>query len=124
MKFHSTFSKWLDQAIPAALPKEVRAFSFNLINVYGKEYAIEVIGAERFDANDPDWRCDEIWEPSPRMIDIPSGALGVDWEDVLEAASKLVLGYLEVGAKKDTLKSSHAIGIGFVDGDPYLLWNK
>ena len=124
MSFSTTFSDWLDRALPATQPPTVKAFSFNLTNVYGKEYAVEVVGASRFDESNPDWACDEVWSPTPRQIDIPSGALGTEWEDVLPAASKLVLEYLASGARKDVLKSSEAVGIGFVDGDLHILWRK
>lgn len=124
MLFAEIFSDWLDRALPASLPSGVRAFSFNLTNVYEKEYAIEVIGASSFDAANPDWACDETWQPVPRQIEIPSGALGMEWEDVQDSASKLVLEYLATGAKRNVLQSSEAVGIGFVDGDLHLLWRK
>jgi hypothetical protein len=124
MSFAGTFFKWLDVALPSSLPRGVQAFSFNLTNVYGNEYEIEVIGASRFDESSPDWACDEVWEPMPRQIEVPSGALGTKWEDVLQSASKLVLDYLASGAKKDILEAGRAVAIGFVDGQLHILWRK
>ena len=122
MSFDTTFTKWLDQSIPANLPSDVRGFAFNLTEVVSGEFEVELIGAERFDADDEDWACEEIWEPTQRSIEIPSGAVGDGWEEVLERMAGMVMDYLSSGSRSATLKSADGVGIGFVDGNLKILW--
>lgn len=123
-EFH--FKRWLEESLEPQIPETVKAFSFNLDeSAYedGYEFGIELIGAERFDPNDENWACDEIWEPSQRKIFIPVSYSGQTWEECLTRMKKLVVKFLESGspaAKK--LKSSEGVGIGFVDGDLELVW--
>lgn len=123
-KFSGFFCRWVDTSLSASLPNAVKGICFNLTNVYDNEYAVEMIGASRFDSNDPDWGCDEAWEAMPRQIDIPSGQFGKGWEECLEGISKLILEYLASGAKSQVLKSVQGIGVRFVDGDLHVLWQK
>lgn len=121
-EFDEFFCRWVDASLSVSLPNSVKGICFNLTNVYDNEYAVEMIGASRFDSNDPDWGCDEAWEASPRQIDVPSGQFGTGWEECLEGMSKLILEYLASGAKSEILKSVQGIGVGFVDGDLRVLW--
>lgn len=57
MRFQTTLFEWLDRSLPETVPTNVKAFSFNLTNVYDQEYEIEIIGAEMFDEEDEDWAC-------------------------------------------------------------------
>ena len=122
MSFDSTFTKWLDQSVPADLPSGVRGFSFNLTEAMPGELEIELIGAERFDTDDEDWACEEIWEPTQRSIEISNVAVGNSWEEVLERMAEMVMDYLSSGARSATLKSADGVGIGFVDGNLKILW--
>lgn len=122
MSFDSTFTKWLDESVPSDIPAGVRGFSFNLTEVMPGEFEVELIGAERFDRDDEDWACEEIWEPAGRSIEIPSGEAGNGWEDVLERMAGMAMDYLSKGARSGTLKSADGIGIGFVDGNLKILW--
>ncbi len=122
MSFESAFTNWLDRSVPADLPSAVRGFSFNLTEVVSGEFEIELIGAERFDADDEDWACEEIWEPTQRSIEISGGAVGDGWEEVLERMAGMVMDYLSSGARSEILKSADGVGIGFVDGNLKILW--
>ena len=51
--------------------------------------------SEAFDEEDPDWPCEEVWEPEPRGIDIPVAYSGDTWEACLATLKALVLKQLE-----------------------------
>ena len=85
-------------------------------------FGIELIGAERFDLEDEDWACDEVWSPSQRQLSIPIEYSGDNWEECLERMKILTTSYLDsqsVDAEK--LKSRKGVGIGFVDGNLEIL---
>ena len=122
MSFKTTFASWLDESLPNEIPHGVVAFSFNLTEITHGEFEVEIIGAESFDAEDEDWACDEVWEPSQRSIEIPEGEIGNQWEEVLDSMTSIVMDYLDNGSKSGMLKSGKGIGIGFVSGDLNILW--
>jgi len=67
--FEKNFEEWLEESLEQDIPDKVKAFSFNLYESSlreGYEFGIELIGAYRFDLNDEDWACDEVWEPPQR----------------------------------------------------------
>lgn len=126
MTFESIFTSWLAVATKPPISDEVKAFAFNLYEPAGKpnvKFGIELIGAGHFNEDDPDWPCDEIWEPQPRGIDIPVSYSGTDWESCLDKMKTLVATLL---SKNDAvalkLKVVEGIGIGFVDGDLEIVW--
>jgi shikimate kinase len=126
--FESSFISWLTDSLTDGLPAEVAAVVFNLYEPAGDPavlFGIEMIGAERFDASSTDWACDEIWEPSERGVFIPVKYSGTEWEGCLAKMGVLLERVLsEKGVISETLKSTRAVGIGFVDGDLRLLWSR
>ncbi|HXY35445.1 MAG TPA: hypothetical protein VEI07_14535, partial [Planctomycetaceae bacterium] len=81
------------------------------------------IGAGRFDENDPDWACDEVWEPRVRGIPIPKKYSGQSWEPCLQKIKALLLHKLNTTSRSvDKLKSSKGVAVGFVDGDLEVIW--
>jgi len=125
-EFEEIFKNWLEESLKSDIPENVEAFSFNLDEsapLDGYEFGIELIGAERFDADDEDWACDEIWEPTKRRIFIPVSYSGESWEECLHTMKELAIKFLQTdspAAKK--LKSKKGVGIGFVDGNLELIW--
>ena len=111
---YNEFATWLDAALEADLPEDIAAFNFNLYEDDEYLWSIELIGASRFDAEDPDWACDEIFT---NREDPLSWSAETDWENVLETMTQYVEKYLIEGKYADLLKDSEAVGIGFVDGD-------
>ena len=74
LNFGQKLKNWLNQGLRSELPNEIKAFSFNLFEpaqVDGVKFGVELIGAGKFDENDPDWACDEIWEPEQQIFYIP-----------------------------------------------------
>ena len=128
-KFETRFHKWLDKSLSKNVPASVKGFAFNLfqypwINKTGPKYGVELIGADRFDENDSDWACNEVFEGSPRSHKIPIEFSGEDWEQCLRKVSRLISNYINSSANGvEALTSVQGIGVGFVGGDLQLLKN-
>ena len=124
MEFRESFRAWLADGLSHAIPDSVKAFAFNLYEpamVDGVKFGIELIGAGEFDENDPDWACDEVWEPSTRGINIPVSYSGDRWEQCLRKLRALLVRELDEPSAQ-RLKASQGVGIGFVDGDLEVVW--
>jgi hypothetical protein len=79
MSFEDQFSRWIDDSLAADTPSSVKAFSFNLCEpagIAGVKFGVELIGAGTFDEDDPDWACNDVWEPQVRGIPIPKNYSG------------------------------------------------
>lgn len=126
MSFEQDFHDWLQLALQSDLPDGLEAFSFNLFepaSVDGVIFGVELIGAGEFDENDPDWACDEVWEPEQRQLYIPVEYSSADWEECLAKMKKLVEAVLQSAeGPVSRLKAAKEIGMGFVDGDIEILW--
>ncbi|MFI4853005.1 MAG: hypothetical protein ACIAZJ_28155 [Gimesia chilikensis] len=128
MDFNEDFNNWLTTALAEDIPDDVAAFHFNLYESAGDEeirFGIDLVGAGCFDPEDDDWACDEVWTPEQRMLYIPLEASGTEWEACLSRIKSLIQNYLnrEQGPA-EKLKSGTAVGIGFVDGDIELAWQR
>ena len=118
--FESKFFKWLNKSVCNA-PQTVVAFSFNLYD-NDSDFSIELVGTDRFDADDADWACEEIYSPRKRMIDIPSSFAGTEWEACLDKIRQLIIRFINSDEPGATiLNQSQGIGVGFVDGDLLLI---
>lgn len=128
MDFESDFESWLNESLAQEIPSSVKAFSFNLYEpafIDGVKFGIELIGSEAFDENDPDWACEEVWEPKTRGIYTPISYSGDTWEVCLEKLKALVIKQLGTDSPSiQLLKSKQGVGIGFVDGDLEIIWKR
>lgn len=126
MDFEDVFVSWLNAGLNSPIQDEVNAFAFNLYELAGDphvKFGVELIGAGYFDEDDPDWPCDEVWEPETRRIGIPLAYSGDKWDACLTKMRALVENILkEDGEIAGTLKSGQGVGIGFVDGDLVTAW--
>ncbi len=126
MDFEQSFTSWLNKSLAQNVPDSVKAFCFNLYEsafVDEAKFGVELIGAGKFDRDDPDWPCYEVWEPETRGINIPISYSGDEWELCLQRIKTLVLKQLETETSTiRKLKSTRAVGIGFVDGDLEIIW--
>ena len=61
---------------------EVAAYNFNLYE-HHRSFAIQLIGAIRFDSDDPGWACDEAFSSGEDLFEIPHEIVGRDWQDGL-----------------------------------------
>jgi len=136
-ELYESFSAWLDKHLSRDLPDEIVAINFNLydgllVDAAGKpmegseSYDIELVGCVRFDENDNDWACNEVFNTNeglfrickksvPHSNDIPF------WEQELPFFSALATRYLNEGKYADKLKSFTAVAIGHVNGDLVVL---
>lgn len=118
---YESIEKWLGEVLLQPVPQEVEAFAFNLYDDGDGEWSMELIGASRFDALDPDWACDELCDFGTR--DEPLGwHEDAGWEDILEEARAALGEYLDSGRYAQLLKSRAAVAVGFVDGELELLY--
>lgn len=115
------FSKWLDGILEQALPSQVAAINFNLYEDGAADWSVELVGTCRFDAEEEDWACDEVFNTREYPLAWKQKA---SWEEVLENAADVIKAYLEHGAYAEQLKSFQGIGVGFVDGDIEILYQK
>ena len=97
----------------------VVAFSFNL----AEPWCIEIVGSDRYSADDPDWACEESFRPDVEQLALPETEVGETWEVVLEAAKRLVTAYLDrPSAGSAILRRAEAVAVGFVDGELHKVW--
>lgn len=120
MDIYEAFSEWLDSQLENDMPENTKAYNFNLYeeSIEDHIYGIQIVATDRFDENDDEWACDEVWTSGEDIFCIDTS----DEDDTgpqfaLELITGLVREYLEDGQNADKLKSSIAVGIGFVDGD-------
>ena len=115
------FYSWTDRILLENTDTPVAAYNFNL---YEHEHAfmMQLIGANSFHRSDTDWACDEMFSSGEDLFALPHSLVGSDWREGLRCAKDLVRKYLDNGKQAERLKMSHAVGIGFVDGDVELLY--
>ncbi|MEH7249966.1 hypothetical protein V7114_24770 [Neobacillus niacini] len=116
------FSNWLNQVLEQDIPKEIKAFNFNLYEGEGDTYDIQLIGSNEFDEDDSDWACTEYFTSGEDFCYIKRTDEIEHWEQGLSYNTKLVERYLQEGEYANILKNATAIGIGFVDGDIEILY--
>ena len=117
------FSSWVDRILLEHADVSVAAYNFNLYE-HEDEFAIQLIGAKRFDRNDDDWPCHEEFTSGEDLFALPKSIVSSDYRKALKHAKALVAQYLEIGKQAPCLKASQAVGIGFVSGDLYLLYSR
>lgn len=113
---YNEVADWLNDVLKQEIPEEVAAFCFNLYDDGDSAWSMELVGCERFDAEDEDWPCDEVTDFGTR-----EGLLEwnkeTEWEAVFAEICEVLKQYLEKGEYADVLKSRQGVGVGFVDGD-------
>ena len=115
------FFEWLDLILKNELNSEIKAINFNLYEDNDNKWSIELVGTFSFDKDSEDWACDELFatRDTPFVIECES-----DWKSMEMVFIGLVNEYLSFGKYADKLKAYPAIGIGFVDGDLHILYER
>ena len=115
------FFKWLDSLLTNELNSEIKAINFNLYEDTDNKWAIELVGTFSFNKDNDDWTCDEVFttRDNPFVIERES-----DWKSMETFFIGLVNEYLSFGKYVGKLKEYQAIGIGFVDGDLHILYER
>lgn len=117
------FSEWLNQYLASELPSEIKAFNFNLYEG-DAVYHVQLIGSGTLPEEDDDWACDEMFTTGEDIFIIPHEHAGDTWEEGLKFAIELVEEYLTNGSLASKLKDVGVVGVGFVDGDIELVYQK
>ena len=118
---YNEFEAWLDAALEAELPDDIAAFNFNLYEDGDNLWSIELIGASRFDPEDPDWACDEVTDFNSRDP-LFTWQAECEWDEALDTMVDILKKYLNEGKYSDLMKSKNAVGIGFADGDIEIIY--
>ena len=128
MSFKNKLILWMEEALSGDIPEEVCAFSFNLFQparVENVKFGIQLVGCDKFDEKDDYWPCNEIWEPKNRNLYIPIKISGESWEDCQDVMLRELKEILNMDYKFNTvLKSKLGIGLGFVDGDLFIIFKR
>ncbi|MDE5861248.1 MAG: hypothetical protein K2H28_03550 [Ruminococcus sp.] len=113
--YHS-FAEWLDNLLEKNdIPADTKAFNFNL---YEEEednvYSVQLIASDRFDPDDDEWACCEIWSSEEDLFFVDtSDEDDKSGETFKKFATDMISDYI---AQNDILNHK-PVGIGFVDGD-------
>ncbi len=120
-KINKDFFVWMNSILKNELSSEVKAINFNLYEDADNKWSIELVGTFSFDKDNEDWACDEVFatRDNPFVIERKS-----DWKSMERVFIDLVNSYLSSGKYASKLKEYMAVGIGFVDGDLHILYEK
>lgn len=115
------FFVWLDSVLKSDFSGEVKAINFNLYEDTDNKWSIEFVGTFSFDRDNEDWACDEVFatRDNPFVIECEN-----DWKSMETFFIGLVNKYLSSGKYASKLKEYQAVGIGFVDGNLHVLYEK
>src|SRR5688572_29523044 len=116
----AAFRTWADGALTENPGDKVRAFSFNLYE-HEDSFAIELIGCPRYDPQDQDWACQELFVHREPLFEMPRALVGNKWQEGLAASLALVRAYLRACDPTHRLRVAEAVTVGFVDGDLHLV---
>jgi hypothetical protein len=87
---------------------------------------VQIIGTESFTpGKDPErdyWPGAETFTTDEDVFEIPFEVAGSDWKEWLKTSIEVVNSYIAEGTQSSVLRSSKGVGLGFVDGDMYVLW--
>jgi hypothetical protein len=117
---YDQFEHWLDSIVKSSDFNGVVATNFNLYEDGNDFWSIEFVATSRFDINDSDWACYEIFSSRDNPLRWQKRA---KWEEILASSVTLIEQYLTVGKYAGKLKSFEAVGVGFVDGDIKILYH-
>lgn len=113
--------KWIDEILKNDLPKQVVAIAFNLYEDAKNHWSIEMVGTNCFDIEDSDWACEEIFNTRDDAI---SWTQEADWNEILQETCNGINQYIRKGKYSEKLKAYQGVGVGFVDGDITIIYQK
>ncbi|MBR5948731.1 MAG: hypothetical protein IKZ82_08835 [Clostridia bacterium] len=71
MMVYQEFEEWLNSLLSQPLPINIAAFCFNLYENTDEQeagFSVQLIGAERFDVEDANWACDEVYSSAEDLF--------------------------------------------------------
>ena len=118
------FFLWLDNVLLQPPPNNTTAFHFNLYE-YESSVGVELMGTTDFTGTGANyWPGDATFYTDDERFHIPQRVAGETWPQWLETCKTLTVDYIENGSQNRFLRQSKGVGIGFVDGDMYLIWSQ
>lgn len=121
------FFRWTDQALSQVIPGSTVAFHFNLYEGMDSVH-VQLIGTESFVPGEvPErdyWPGAETFSTGEDIFEIPFSVAGSEWTEWLKTSIEMAQSYIAGGGKSDVLRASRGVGIGFVDGDMHVLWQR
>lgn len=118
---YDEFEQWLDEQLENGLPDNSAAVNFNIYEEEDNEWSIQLIASDRFDAQDDEWACFEVYSSGEELYYWEKEC---SWEEIQEDVREIVKRYLDEGKYAGMLKDLRAVGFGFVDGDLELAYIK
>ena len=115
------FFEWLDLILKNELNSEIKAINFNLYEDTDNKWSVELVGTFSFDRDNDDWACDEVFDTRDNTL---SWVQNTTWEDVLQEAIGKIQKYIEVGKYAEQMRTYSGVGVGFVDGDITIVYQK
>ena len=120
---NSKIADWIDNVLNTDIPDNIVAFCFNLYEDGGGNWSMELVGSDWFDLEDEDWACNEITDFNSRE-NLYVWKMDYSWKEALAYVVNELKEYLANGKYAGLLKSRTGVGVGFVDGDIEILYNK
>ncbi|MBQ8604929.1 MAG: hypothetical protein IJ410_08845 [Oscillospiraceae bacterium] len=118
---YEKFEKWLDGALELEIPETAVALNFNIYEDGDDWWAVELVACDRFDVNDRDWACDEVFATRDEPFEWQEAT---EWQTIMENVTGWVAKYLAGGLHADTARKYDGVGCGFVDGDIEIMYIK
>ncbi|MDE5936217.1 MAG: hypothetical protein K2G83_02290 [Ruminococcus sp.] len=120
-EIYTEFKKWIDILLENnKMPENALAFCFNLYeeSIEDSVYSVQLVACDKFDENDPDWACEEVWSSEEDIFCIElSDEQEKDWN----AVQTLIKSWIQEYMKNCEILSSKPVGIGFIDGELELI---
>lgn len=117
------FFAWVDEALARPMPNSTAAFHFNLYQGT-RPVHVQIMGTNSFEDGEQYWPGDRTFSTGEDVFHVPFESAGAEWTEWLETLKQLVSDYIASGRRSDVLRLSKGVGIGFVDGDMYVLWQR
>jgi hypothetical protein len=83
---------------------------------------VQLTGTDSFITNPEYCPGSERYTTGEDVFEIPFEVAGPAWPEWLESTKSLIYSYLLSGNQSAVLRRSRGVGVGFVDGDVYVLW--
>lgn len=116
-EIYNEFANWLDSLLENNdMPKDTKAFCFNLYEESAEDfvYSVQLVACNKFDKNDSDWACEEVWSSEEDIFCIElSDEEDKDRESAQELIKSWVIEYID----DCEILSAKPVAIGFVDGE-------
>ena len=95
MTQYETFETWLNKYLILDISPEIKAVNFNLYesSCEEDEFDIQLIGANKYDHDDPDWACAAIFSTGEDLVHHKSSRLGRLLEACYGIHSKILIGW-------------------------------